>query len=95
MLPTVFQDSTFYCELFYPGQSVVGPGRIFRDAQWINGPRPVLTGNQRVCCVIEEVMDVLVSHLLIFLVVYLLLFLFSFIASHSGLETPDNIGIDY
>jgi len=49
------EDSSFYCELFYPGQSVAGPSRLFRDAQWINGPRPVLTGNQRLCCVVEEI----------------------------------------
>ena len=55
------QDSPFYCELFYPGQNVAGPSRLFRDVEWINGPRPVATGNQRICCVIEEVINPVVS----------------------------------
>ena len=49
------KDSPFHCEMFYPGQSISGSSRVFRDVQWIQGPRPVFTNNQRVNTIVEQV----------------------------------------
>ena len=50
------EDSTFYCADYYPGQQVQAIPRVFKEAKYISGVKPIF-GNQRtvVKAIVESV----------------------------------------
>ena len=49
------EDSTYYCNEFYPGQQVQGIARVFKDAKWITGTKPAINNHGRLKAIVEEV----------------------------------------
>ena len=68
------EDSTFYCADFYPGQQVQGIPRVFKEAKYISGVKPIL-GNQRtVKAIVESVL--MFTFILLYIIYTYIFFIF-------------------
>ncbi|XP_048575848.1 (E3-independent) E2 ubiquitin-conjugating enzyme UBE2O isoform X2 [Nematostella vectensis] len=48
-------DSPFYSVVHYPGQLVSGPAKVFKEAKWLSGTKPILHNQTQVKATVEEV----------------------------------------
>ncbi|KAK3738720.1 hypothetical protein QZH41_018085, partial [Actinostola sp. cb2023] len=48
------EESPFYSETFYPGQVVAGPSKVFKDAKWLSGVKPIIHSQTQMKGTVEE-----------------------------------------